>query len=104
MFLGEDEKKDIVPISIFDVNNYYNLILDNWETIQELCDIGKDILIINPYYQLNGQEIYEIERINSLIFRYSNETILFEDEKDLNNVFKLVNKNNFEGFKESGEI
>ena len=30
MFLGEDEKKDVIPISIYDVDNYYNLNLDNW--------------------------------------------------------------------------
>ena len=104
MFLGEDEKKDVIPISIYDVDNYYNLSLDNWETIQELYDIGKYILIINPYYQIYSQEMYETEGIDGLICRSPNETILFKDEKDLNNFFKLVNKNNFEGFKELGDL
>ena len=104
MFLGEDEKKDVIPISIYDVDNYYNLNLDNWETIQELYDIGKYILIINPYYQIYSQEMYETEGIDGLICRSPNETILFKDEKDLNNFFNLGNKNNFEGFKELGDL
>ena len=104
MFLGEDEKKDVIPISIYDVDNYYNLSLDNWETIQELYDIGKYILILNPYYQIYSEEMYETEGIDGLICRSPNETILFKDEKDLNNFFKLVNKNNFEGFKELGDL
>ena len=73
MFLGEDEKKDVIPISIYDVDNYYNLNLDNWETIQELYDIGKYILIINPYYQIYSQEMYETENcfyLNLMVLYY----------------------------------
>ena len=104
IFLGEDEKKDVIPISIFDVDKYYNLNIENWEEVQELYDIGKYILIINPNYQIYGQEMFETEKLDGLICKSPNETILFKDENNLNNFIKLVNKNNFEGFKELGDL
>ena len=51
---------------------------------------------MNPKYQIYSKEMYETSGTDGIICQSPNETILFKDEKELNNFIKLVKENNFE--------
>lgn len=104
IFLGEDENKDFIPISIFDTENYYQLNLDNWEEVEGFFKEGKYILIMNPHYSIYNEMMYETTGIDGLICLSPNEIILFKDEKDLDHFFDLLNKNDPENMKNIGDI
>jgi len=104
IFLGEDANKDLIPILIYDTENYYSLNLDDWDKVQEFYKEGKYILIINPNYTIYDEKMYETQGTDGLLCLYANETILFKDESDLNHFFDLLNLNNFESFKNLGDI
>ena len=104
IFLGEDANKDLIPVIIYDTENYYSFNLDNWDNVQEFYKEGKYILIINPNYTIYDAKMYETEGIDGLLCRSPNETILFKDESDLNKFFNLLNLNNNESFKKLGDI
>ena len=104
IFLGEDANKDLIPISIYNTENYYSLNLDEWDKVQEFYKEGKYILIINPNYIIYDEKMYETQGTDGLLCRYPNETILFKDEKDIERFFNLLKLNNFESFKSLGDI
>ena len=96
IFLGEDKNKDLIPILIYDAENYYSLNLDDWDWVQDFYSEGKYILIINPNYVIYDEKMYETEGTDGLLCLSPNETILFNNEEDLNTFFDLINSNNFE--------
>ena len=104
IFLGEDANKDLIPILIYDNENYYSLNLDNWDQVEDFYKEGKYILIINPNYTIYDETMYETEGTDGLLCRSPNETILFKDEKDIDKFFSFLTSNNFEGFKSLGDI
>ena len=104
IFLGEDKNKDIIPVSIYDADKYYSLNLDNWEQTQQFYNIGKYIIVINPYYIIYKDTMYETSGTDGLVCESPNETILFKDENDLNIFINLLKKNNFESLKELGDL
>ena len=59
---------------------------------------------MNPKYQIYSKEMYETSGTDGIICQSPNETILFKDEKELNNFIKLVKENNFENFKKLGDL
>ena len=104
IFLGEDANKDLIPILIYDTENYYSLNLDDWDKVQEFYKEGKYILIINPNYTIYDEKMYETKDTDGLLCLNPNETILFKDEADLNRFFDLLNLNNFDSFKSLGDL
>ena len=104
IFLGEDKNKEIIPVSIYDADKYYSLDIDNWDKTQEFYNIGKYIIIINPNYIIYGDIMYETEGIDGLVCQSPNETILFEDEIELNTFINLLKNNNFESLKQLGDL
>ena len=104
IFLGEDANKDLIPILIYDTENYYSLNLDNWDQVEDFYKEGKYILIINPNYTIYDETMYETEGTDGLLCRSPNETILFKDEKDIDKFLSFLTSNNFEGFKSLGDI
>jgi hypothetical protein len=55
LFLGEDNKKNILKISIYNYSNYYNT--NKEEELQKIFDIGKYIICINSFYKVyNNQD------------------------------------------------
>ena len=59
MFLGEDANKDLIPIIIYDTENYYALNLDDWDGVQNFYKKGQYIIIINPNYTIYDEKMYE---------------------------------------------
>ena len=104
MFLGEDKNKEVIPISIFDADKYYSLCLDNWDKTGKFYNIGKYIIIMNPNYLIYKETMYDTKGIDGLICQSPNETILFNDEKDLKIFLDLLKKYNFESLKNLGDI
>ena len=86
----------MIPILIYDAENYYSLNLDDWDWVQDFYSEGKYILIINPNYVIYDEKMYETEGTDGLLCLSPNETILFNNEEDLNTFFDLINSNNFE--------
>ena len=85
MFLGEDKKNRLIPIVIFDVENYFNIKLDEWDYVQKLYDEKKYIIILNPKYKIYGEKFYETKGTDGLVCESPNETILFNNETELKN-------------------
>ena len=104
IFLGEDKNKDVIPISIYDVDKYYSLDIDNWDNTQEFFKIGKYIVIINPNFIIYGSEMYETKGMEGLVCQSPNETILFKDENDLNKFMDLLKANSFDSLKKLGDL
>ena len=48
LLLGEDDNKNILKVSIYNYNNYYNSNLKE-EDLQKIYDIGKYIICINIF-------------------------------------------------------
>ena len=104
IFLGEDANKDLIPIIIYDAENYYSLNLDDWDGVQNFYKKGQYIIIINPNYTIYDEKMYETKGTDGLLCLSPNETILFKDETDLNRFMKLLNDENFKNFKSLGDI
>ena len=69
IFLGEDKNKDLIPILIYDAENYYSLNLDDWERVQDFYSEGKYILIINPNYVIYDEKsMKQKEQMDSYVY------------------------------------
>ena len=104
IFLGEDANKDLIPILIYDAEEYYSLNLDDWDKVQDFYNEGKYIVVINPNYTIYNEKMYETEGTDGLLCLSPNETILFLNETDINNFFELFNSNKMENIKNLGDI
>ena len=96
LFLGEDNKKNILKISIYNYSNYYNT--NKEEELQKIFDIGKYIICINSFYKVyNSQD-------DGLRIESPAEIILLDNLNELN-YFLDKNKNrNIKNLKELGNF
>ena len=104
MFLGEDANKVLIPIIIYDTENYYALNLDDWDGVQNFYKKGQYIIIINPNYTIYDEKMYETKGTDGLLCLSPNETILFKDEMDVNRFLNLINNENFKNLKSLGDL
>ena len=104
IFLGEDNNKDLIPILIYDTENYYSLNLDDWDGVQKFYKEGQYIIIINPNYTVYDEKMYETKGTDGLLCLSPNETILFKDEMDVNRFLNLVSDENFKNLKSLGDL
>ena len=84
-----------MPVLIYEIEKYYSLNLDDWNSVQDFYNEEKYILIMNPNYTIYNAKMNETEGTDGILCLSPNETILFKDETDLNNFFELLNKNLF---------
>ena len=96
LFLGEDENKNILKISIYNYYNYYKV--NKEEELQKIFDIGKYIICINSFYKIY-QSMDDGLRIESPA-----ETILLDNLNELNYFFDKNNNRNIQNLKELGNF
>ena len=76
IFVGEDNNKDVIHVSIYNSENYFNI--KGWDNLEnKIYTEGKYIIVIEPYYK-----IY-ISGIDGLRIESPNEIIIFNNKEDL---------------------
>ena len=96
LFLGEDNKKNILKISIYNYSNYYNT--NKEEELQKIFDIGKYIICINSFYKVyNSQD-------DGLRIESPAEIILLDNLNELNYFLDKNNNRNIKNLKELGNF
>ena len=98
-FLGEDSNKDIIHISLYGSEKYFNV--NSWEQLEnDIYTEGKYVIIIEPYYKIymTGSDGLRIE--------YPNEIIIFNNEEEINDFLDKIRKNKptSENFKLLGNL
>ena len=96
LFLGEDDNRDILKVSIYNYSNYFNVNTE--EELQKIYNIGKYIICINSFYKIY-QSMDDGLRIESPA-----ESILLNDLKELNYFFYRNNNRNILNLKELGNF
>ena len=96
LFLGEDEDKNILKISIYNYSSYYKT--NKEEELQKIFDVGKYIICINSFYKVYTS-LDDGLRIESPA-----EIILLNDINELNYFFERNNNRNIIGLKELGNF
>ena len=96
LFLGEDDNKNILKISIYNYSNYFNT--NSEEELQKIYDIGKYIICINSFYKVYTS------MDDGLRIESPAETILLDNLKELNYFFEKNNNRNIKNLKELGNF
>ena len=95
LFLGEDNKKNILKISIYNYSNYYNT--NKEEELQKIFDIGKYIICINSFYKVYIPD-------DGLRIESPAEIILLDNLNELNYFLDKNNNRNIKNLKELGNF
>ena len=96
LFLGEDEDKNILKISIYNYSSYYKT--NKEEELQKIFDVGKYIICINSFYKVYTS------KDDGLRIESPAEIILLNDINELNYFFERNNNRNIIGLKELGNF
>ena len=97
LFLGEDDNKNILKVSIYNYNNYYNTNLKE-EELQKIYDIGKYIICINSFYKVYTS------MDDGLRIESPAEIILLDNLNELNYFFEKNNNRNIKNLKDLGNF
>ena len=92
LFLGEDENKNILKVSIYNYSNYFNT--NSEEELQKIYDIGKYIICINSFYKVYTS------MDDGLRIESPAETILLDNLQELNYFFEKNDNRNIIGLKD----
>ena len=95
-FLGQDEKRNILKVSIYNYSNYFNT--NSEEELQKIYAVGKYIICINPFYKVYDS-LDDGIRIESPA-----ETILLDNKDELNYFFERNDNRNIQNLKELGNF
>ena len=96
LFLGEDENKNILKVSIYNYSSYFNTNLE--EELQKIYDIGKYIICINSFYKVYTS------MDDGLRIESPAETILLDNLNELNYFFSKNDKRNIKNLKDLGNF
>ena len=97
LFLGEDDNKNILKVSIYNFNNNYNKNLKE-EELQKIYNIGKYIICINSFYKIYTS------MDDGLRIESPAETIFLNNLNEFNYFLEKNNNSNIKNLKELGNF
>ena len=96
LFLGQDERNNILKVSIYNYTNYYKVNTE--EKLKEIFAVGKYIICINSFYKIYTS------MDDGLRIESPAETILLDNKEELNYFFERNNNRNILSLKELGNF